>query len=912
MENIDIRNIRMGKWHIPKSQDIFAEIDSKASFLSIGYFDMLEVKEASLENEHPLIHAYKNAYRMSLQSDPEYSVQEIKAFTNIISNEDYESMSYADRTGFTRNQIQRFWEDDDFILCISMVHLDLGQSIKETKNKIQKIFQHREYLYYITFDYSGIIILVKNIDIKQYVNCLLQLNYSSLGSILVRDTFSMFGLNKNKLKKLFDNYSYGKITSEKISDQNNYSISVNISVKDFGMYLKFKDELDAFELENNYLSQKMWMLGRHDISIVNEEANCDILWLTYVQYLLNKYSNENQCAFWSYESFIKIDSGISYETKKMASTDNSWKNADDCLNRAYERFCSQIKHYNYSTTYLIPITEVRESIRGILKNGFAEDFIICMYQSFIEFMNYLADKIDEEENNPNPNIRYHEEFDGCFNEYFACLNALVNSAMHSDRQFIQATAFNAIIYDVPPKIMAFYVAMVHNTQKILSTPQDSKYTFLLTPGFSDEISVKIISYTETELPKDRLIKVAINERSLYNPETVMRRMTHEIAHYVGDICRKRDERKAFIIKTLIFIILDQALDKDFPMDKEFYDLIDDINNLVLNVDVFNKDIFNAKHSNYSNNLSEYHYFVLEYIDENANVFDKFFCYVQKKIESLVNSEYVQRILSVEKQKGVFYDSVNLGKGLSDIDKAYLSNLILDDIKRNIKKVKYNMWKNQDETNPNTILYGGHMKDYMRVLISLYSETYADLQMILLLNISYEDYLMEFIQDEYLDTDKIEKSEEDLKRLAVISKLMQDVGLWGELNCSNQKAIILNRKIRMRQNAMHGLEPHEKEIMEMKKTLYQNESQLWKEKEIHVVFESNQTESAYPDILLYQYLYKCLIASADHLKEDGRISAILNLRKIVKIMHDFKDIHEVYETISSVIAEYKNELNMSFN
>lgn len=112
--------------------------------------------------------------------------------------------------------------------------------------------------------------------------------------------------------------------------------------------------------------------------------------------------------------------------------------------------------------------------------------------------------------------------------------------------------------------------------------------------------------------------------------------------------------------------------------------------------------------------------------------------------------------------------------------------------------------------------------------------------------------------------------------------------------------------------MHGLEPHEKEIMEMKKTLYQNESQLWKEKEIHVVFESNQTESAYPDILLYQYLYKCLIASADHLKEDGRISAILNLRKIVKIMHDFKDIHEVYETISSVIAEYKNELNMSFN
>ena len=80
-----------------------------------------------------------------------------------------------------------------------------------------------------------------------------------------------------------------------------------------------------------------------------------------------------------------------------------------------------------------------------------------------------------------------------------------------------------------------------------------------------------------------------------------------------------------------------------------------------------------------------------------------------------------------------------------------------------------------------------MNDFMRTLISLYSETYADLQMILLLDISYDNYLKEFIQDEELDIERIEDSDEDLVRIAVISKLMQDVGLWTELTMEDVRA-----------------------------------------------------------------------------------------------------------------------------
>ena len=54
MGNIDIREIRMGKWHVPKSSDIFGSGDGNDFFLAMGYFDMLEVKATRPKKEKVL------------------------------------------------------------------------------------------------------------------------------------------------------------------------------------------------------------------------------------------------------------------------------------------------------------------------------------------------------------------------------------------------------------------------------------------------------------------------------------------------------------------------------------------------------------------------------------------------------------------------------------------------------------------------------------------------------------------------------------------------------------------------------------------------------------------------------------------------------------------------------------------
>ena len=274
MGNIDIREIRMGKWHVPKSSDIFSSGDGNDFFLAMGYFDMLEVKEADAqEGEGPLMQAYTNTYRIASEADLKHSVQEIKAFTNIVDSSGNDVESSADmKRGFTKEEIDKFWKDESLPMYISMVHLDLEHCLDDIIRRICKIFKGGNYLYYITFDYSGIIVLAKNDTVKEYAGKLLKLNYFCQNNMRVQDTFSVFSFNKKSLKVLFDKYDRNSAGQEDIKDIDRYLISVNISVKDLGLYQKFKKKLKKFEKKRDYSSKKTWILGRHDVSIVIDKG----------------------------------------------------------------------------------------------------------------------------------------------------------------------------------------------------------------------------------------------------------------------------------------------------------------------------------------------------------------------------------------------------------------------------------------------------------------------------------------------------------------------------------------------------------------------------------------------------------------------------------------------------------------
>lgn len=958
-DDLDIRIIRLSKCHIPKSSTILQNQPITNQYLAIGYFDMVDVIEVKTSKDiHPLFAAYKNSYRWDAKIDllmKEYSTQELIVFTNVGEG------------GFEKQQIERFWSRDFDLRFISMIHVDNeiaehnSEKLNHIIDTINLLFKGKEYLYYYSFDYSGIVLLANDMKITDYLSSLFYLNYKlDNKTVLIRDSFSLCGINRQLIKE------YSKLENQEDNVQEiqfnkdywkeTYTVVTNIGILDYTNYNSFYDELKSRFKSTAF--DNYGLLGRQDVSIVNSEA--DLKWLLIVQGLLDKYTSSNEESFYSYETFIKVNiSNISQtftsqdinrsQTKLYKNnTDDTYRSAENALSNRYttlkEKFDMYIKDQNgnvtnktkkeqYNGEYLAPLNAVKYSILSILKNGFAEDFVICMYQSFLEFLDYLIEKVSDDEDDL-------EAFDNTFNEYFRSLNSLVNSAMHSERQFVQATVFNAIIYDIPSKVMALYVAIIEDMKQIVADEKDKRYTFLLTPSFSNEISVNVISYEKEKPPHDRILRVSINEQTLYSPNAVIRRMAHEVAHYVGDNLRCRTIRKRQIMFSVVHLLLYHLLPKCLynEMRSELTEKI---------TDCLIKDRFPLHENNYSKSLNDLAGEVLGYFYSGHEIKKFIHDNIKKSIHILNEGNddekkkfkdyFLQVIQSLNGEENSIFQRILNERSFTEIEIEVLSNIIVSDIyaEINILHIHNNLsfLPYVYELLPSSISETGEgflnkvsLSLYTTKLVSVYSETFADMQMILLLNLTYKQYIIGFVCEEDIDIERFELNFEDSMRICVITKLMEEVGFWNiptEEECFND---YVDEDKRAQLNLFHN--KVQQQIQIVRNTLVTDDEynvldklkdsvQKFKEntecKLEKKTVKSNNDSSIYVKDLLFSplwlalevYLMHCLQKSIEHYNEN--CDEIIKLRKKVAIIEDSKDIKKVFCTICDEISKYKRRL-----
>lgn len=966
--DLDIRIIRLSKCHIPKNSTILPDDTKKNQYLAIGYFDMVDVIEVQpSEDNHPLFEAYKNSYRWENNIDSlmkEYSTQELIVFTNI--GED----------GFEKKKIDRFWSGNFDIRFISMIHVD--NEIAENNslglstiiNKINSLFEGKEYLYYYSFDYSGIVLLANDMTIKEYLNNLFCLNYKLENKTnLIRDSFSLCGISRRLLQNNSKLGNYDENKQNLICDKDywneSYIAVTNIGILDYTKYRTFWQELKS----QNEAAKRYGLLGRQDVSIVNTKANLE--WLLTVQALLDKYTSNQEKSFYSYETFIKvkIDSLLDDSKNINEQKDDNGENipfnskynekiygkAEEELSQRYiklkEEFDKRIEDSNgnltkktkkeqYGGEYLAPLKAVQYSILSILRNGFAEDFVICMYQSFLEFLDYLIEKVSNDKDDIIA-------FDKTFNEYFRGLNSLVNSAMHSERQFVQATAFNAIIYDIPSKVMAFYVAIIADMQKIVRDEnKDKKYTFLLTPSFSNEISVNVISYEEENPPHDRILRVSINEQTLYSPNAVIRRMAHEVAHYVGDDLRCRIERKKKILSSVVHLLLYHLIPKCL-YNESWNEFVEKVTGRLI-YEKFPLDV-----SNYSKSLNFLAGEVVGCFYSRGNIKDTVYEYVKESIGKIDNSSkmesfktYFLKVVkySIGEESEIFQNMLN-EKCLTEDQIEVFSNIIISDIYAeinilntdlNIKSLPYNckLIPSSISGMSNSFLNQTTLSLYTNRLVSVYSEAFADMQMILLLNLTYKQYIIGFVCEEDIKIERFEKSLEDSMRIGVVAKLMEEVGFWNiplgaecfddfkdEVKRDQLKK--LHKKVQCQIQIVRNtfdIDDGNDMIEKMKKVIHNFkintkcdlEKDLEEDLEEKVEQPINSKETILRDSLigflwikLEMYLLICLSKSIQHYSK--RCDDIKELRKIVLTIEDSKNIKEIFCTICQEISAYKQDL-----
>lgn len=902
--------MKLNKWYVPKS---FSFSKVQADTVVLGYFDALEVCDifmkdfddnVSLKENSDILHPFTLGYEILafIKSEQkkelvDFSTQEQILFLNICDEGEEDGTRFAEKT------VQDFWNNkssDCPYLFLSMIHISHSGMLAQALQKINAVFQ-KDYLSYISYDYCDIVLFARNMQITKFMDRITKLFEAvpgKKGNGVIFDTFSMVSFYPPSSRQL----SSLRLPNEQswANDKETFQATINLSIRDhktFNQWYKhwYEEESKKFGIP----AERYNLFGRHDISITKEDANTE--WLMNI--MLELHEENNQKMFWTFETFIKVKSDATVHKESAISNhlEKIHKKVAETLRTEIGKLEQVVIKLNVPDRdrYIMPVYEVRDCICSIVKNSFAEEFVCCIYESFLHFVSYMTTKIELLANCSKNYIGLEDQIAESYDKYFAALNTLVNSTMHNERQFVQATAFNAVFYSVPPKIMAFYNAYIYRIKEILKDESPTnQYTFLIYPSFSPTIALEQISLDDAP-PCDRLLTVTINEKALYDIQSVMYQMVHELAHYVGNELRCRENiRKQKIEHTLLKWIMQEC-----RIDKDAYQML----LLFLSQELFVSDEDTvgqeSKHNRYIylDNLHKQAFSFIKEIDRLQGFGEFGEKYYQNKMES----------------DEVFYDEFLEDIGIEkENQKAYVTNFTRQYADVKCKEIKS---KIKAMGKPRTV------KDYelyIDLMKSVYRECYADLQMIIVLGMNAEDYLNTFLIHQGVPVEQMLEQFQDMTRISTVFRVMIDSHLWNaptehdneffrivfELISDYNHRIeqcMDKERISESQQKVNGIVKIAK-YFDFNNGIHLKES-LTKERIAGINGKQQKFE---PDPLidlaadLYEYLLEVLEKSLKEYSKKNKSNQIQQVRNLVNRILNFEDAVDVFSCVESELDYYK--------
>lgn len=952
---INLYKFHVPKTH--KLSDIFADnminrdgdINPHEYYFTMGHYDIIDIVKIDIRSNadgHVLERVYADAgnkvlpknctdnFKKSMKNN--FSHQKQFVFTDV-GDGDYQ-FSEAEISEFwggpSENSARKDGADGHNVLFVSMLHInDCNENgeieLDKVLTDIKACFKHSgmKYLYYFTFDYSDIILFCKTNDVPNYLKAIIPLDYyfgegdadePDNKKQYIRDSFSFYGICRSHVLKQFEILSSAaKFTKDnlQIIDQDKFYkfkfnpnsptfyLKLNIGIQNGDSLKLFMSALNKGSTELEYDIETTYQLGRHDFSITSRAATLN--WYIFLQWLIDccttaegiELKLDDNTVFRTFESFIGCDdklinneeNGSLNSPKLLSLNTHKLRDAVEELGSELEK----IKELNYYT-YYTPVQESANSVSSIMKNKFAEDFVICMYESFLCFIKVLKNKLENyEKTDPDSFLNLTDELNTIFNKYFMGLNALTNSGMHNDRSFIQATDFNAIFYDVPPKLMAFYSVIIYRILDILRDSDQYEYAFLFTPDFSSDITVQSIS--SNPKPEHRVLLASINERFFYNPPAVISTMSHEAAHFVGDHKRVREYRMDVFIRMAVYALLDKTVFTGTKSDDDFFDLSEKVYHIVLDS---LKESRTEADAAYSYRLIEQVYEVCVCIYENPDVRQAIFEYYNKLEHDGIIPADLEKLYPIDSKARYLYTHT-----LREI-----SDIISDD---------------------------SVMIDRMKDILSVFKEAYSDMQMVLILGMNYSDYIDKLFWGERISADDLTKNRH-FKRIVSLTVLMRLIGAWGYYNfdrcrkcqsTGDNDESVNNACSNTCEEIKKGIEHIESAAADLEYILSNHEqfsnivaelSGLYQDLTRHDNDDvQGRNFQSQPDHLSSEYYYYIFICDylAHAMRESlthfsQKLDNIQRLRDVYNCIKEFSGIKEVYECVEKELASYKVELSQN--
>lgn len=245
------------------------------------------------------------------------------------------------------------------------------------------------------------------------------------------------------------------------------------------------------------------------------------------------------------------------------------------------------------------LSELYHSLMILHENRSSEEFVLSILPAMRElipiFENYATayetlssietvSEKTEQEKGKLFNMLYSLQDD-----VFRTVSMLVQCTMHSERKWIQAPTFNFTLFDIPPKLLAFYAAMACQITQSLND-EDRSFAFLISPDFQPDIYAQSLSQRvkmrgTQSCHRNKLLLVGLCEEDFYHPDIVLEALSHEASHYISGPSRRREERAKAIFDCvamyLLGITLPFFLTDDFPSKQELSKLVNPLGMILL-------------------------------------------------------------------------------------------------------------------------------------------------------------------------------------------------------------------------------------------------------------------------------------------------------------------------------------------
>lgn len=622
--------IKLYSKHIPSER-----FNLKCDYTIFGHYDGITVDENIFQDNRKILSIWEHSYKnVDLSSQNRNFSQQI---------------IYAmrwDKYGWEKDF--DFWTNDALpFLFLCIMQIDHTTDLSKCKNYLEKhIKEHYlelhnndniEIICYSSFDDNGLILAMKctnynhGIDV---INSMHQKNScikygDTKKALTIKYTYTLNGI----ITSIFENEKYNNLV-EKIDNVHLYAIeNKSGSIEDLYTKISIKNK------------ERKLIAGNDDECImINSTRWCDFLPL-FSNYdgILNGNSEDYHNATYSIATHLLCSPS---ESNYFINDDEN--NADSTSKNAvvHPTICAEIsghlkeiyKHtkkikrtaiFGRSMTYYKSMSQILNSLQKfeieLLDVSRLDDFTFFM---LLHPLNLLAlairftlvienNLLDELKTQKKETIFINTEDYLPSKEIFRFLNGVIliaQNSMHSDRQFMQTPDFNAVVYESPAKLNAYYGSFIKKAKDMLKKDEEKEYEFLIVPGLNEYMVVRKIF--DRLINNKRLFILEIPEYQIFDPKTLMPALIHEIAHKVGSKIRSREVRddkiQELVVNTIIFDILHFL---NINYEKE---------------ELYHKKLYNTIKSEFSFHLQK----VRKYKKENYDI-------KKKKINSIIIKEFPQ-------------------------------------------------------------------------------------------------------------------------------------------------------------------------------------------------------------------------------------------------------------------------------